>query len=52
LFISGLTMAVGGLVVFTIAQERISIWHKAHPPEPLPPLSGFDRLIGPPARAW
>jgi hypothetical protein len=41
LSIIGGAMAVGGFVVFTIGQSRITIHHKRHPKEPLPPLSGF-----------
>ncbi len=41
LSIIGGAMAVGGFVVFTIGQARITIHHKRHPKEPLPPLSGF-----------
>lgn len=37
----GTTMAVGGFVVYTIGQWRITAHHKTHPNEPLPPLSGF-----------
>lgn len=41
LFSIGGVMAAGGFIVYTIGQSRISIWHKAHPREPLPPLSGY-----------
>jgi hypothetical protein len=41
LFSIGGVMAAGGFVVYTIGQSRVSIWHKAHPKDPLPPLSGY-----------
>lgn len=41
LAIVGGALALGGFVVFTAAQTRISKFHKRHPREPLPPLSGF-----------
>jgi hypothetical protein len=41
LFSIGGIMAAGGFVVYSIGQSRISIWHKAHPKDPLPALSGF-----------
>ena len=37
----GGAMAVGGFIVYTIGQAKINIWHKQHPKDPLPPLSGF-----------
>jgi hypothetical protein len=37
----GGTMAVGGFVLYTIGQWKITVHHKTHPTEPLPPLSGF-----------
>ncbi|MDB4966719.1 MAG: hypothetical protein JWN44_2408 [Myxococcales bacterium] len=37
----GTTMAVTGFVIYTIGQARITSWHKQHPKDPLPPLSGF-----------
>lgn len=37
----GGTMAVGGFVLYTIGQWKITAHHKSHPSEPLPPLSGF-----------
>lgn len=41
LFGIGGIMAAGGFVIYTVGQARISIWHKAHPKDPLPPLSGY-----------
>jgi hypothetical protein len=41
LAITGGAMALGGFVLFTVGQARISSFHKRHPKEPLPPLSGF-----------
>jgi hypothetical protein len=37
----GGTMAVAGFIVYTVGQAKITIWHKEHPRDPLPPLSGF-----------
>lgn len=37
----GGAMAVGGFVIYTIGQWRITKWHKEHPKDPLPPLSGY-----------
>lgn len=37
----GGAMALGGFIVYTIGQAKITIWHKQHPKDPLPPLSGF-----------
>jgi hypothetical protein len=37
----GGAMAVGGFVLYTIGQWKITVHHKTHPQEPLPPLSGF-----------
>jgi len=37
----GGTIALGGFVLYTIGQWKITTHHKAHPSEPLPPLSGF-----------
>jgi hypothetical protein len=42
LFAIGGTMAVGGFIAFTIGQARMSVWHKAHPKDPLPSLSGLS----------
>jgi hypothetical protein len=41
LFIAGATEAAGGFVLYTVGQARLSIAHKAHPKDPLPPLSGY-----------
>jgi hypothetical protein len=41
LFAVGGAMAAGGFIVYTLGQARISIAHKAHPKDPLPPLSGY-----------
>jgi hypothetical protein len=37
----GGTIAVGGFVLYTMGQWKITTHHKTHPNEPLPPLSGF-----------
>jgi hypothetical protein len=37
----GGVMALSGFVVYTIGQSNIHKWHKLHPKDPLPPLSGF-----------
>jgi hypothetical protein len=34
-------MAAGGFALYTAGQWRLTAHHKAHPSEPLPPLSGF-----------
>jgi hypothetical protein len=34
-------LALGGFIVYTIGQAKITVWHKSHPRDPLPPLSGF-----------
>jgi hypothetical protein len=39
--IIGGAMAVGGFVLFTAGQWKISSYHKRHPKEPLPSLSGY-----------
>jgi hypothetical protein len=39
--IIGGVMAIGGFALFTSAQWKVSSYHKRHPKEPLPPLSGF-----------
>ena len=41
LAIIGGAMAIGGFVLFTTGQTKISMYHKKHPKEPLPALSGF-----------
>jgi hypothetical protein len=37
----GGALALGGFIVYTIGQARITVWHKEHPNDPLPPLSGL-----------
>jgi hypothetical protein len=39
--IIGGVMAVGGFCLFTAGQWKISSYHKRHPKEPLPSLSGY-----------
>jgi hypothetical protein len=39
--IIGSALTVGGFVLFTVGQYRVSSNHKRHPKEPLPSLSGF-----------
>lgn len=41
LAIIGGAMAIGGFIIFTTGQTKISMYHKRHPKEPLPALSGF-----------
>jgi hypothetical protein len=41
-FISvGGALTVGGFVVFGVGQMRIDVWHREHPRDQLPPLSGY-----------
>jgi hypothetical protein len=41
LTITGGAMALGGFALFAVGQSRISSFHKRHPKEPLPSLSGY-----------
>jgi hypothetical protein len=41
MLVIGGTMAVGGFVLFTVGQYRISSYHRRHAKEPLPSLSGY-----------
>ncbi len=41
LFGIGGTMAFTGFVLYTAGQARITMHHKEHPKDPLPPLSGY-----------
>ena len=34
-------MAAGGFVLYTMGQWRMTVHHKQHPKDPLPPLSGL-----------
>jgi hypothetical protein len=40
-FAIGGVLAAGGFIVYTLGQWRMTVHHKSHPKDPLPPLSGF-----------
>jgi hypothetical protein len=40
-FSVGAVMAAGGFVLYTMGQWRMTVHHKQHPKDPLPPLSGL-----------
>ena len=37
----GSVLTVGGFTLYAVGQTRINRWHKRHPRDELPPLSGF-----------
>jgi hypothetical protein len=45
LMIIGGAIAVGGFALFGVGQARIRSYHKHHPRDPLPPLSGYEQQI-------
>jgi hypothetical protein len=44
LLIIGGALGVAGFTCFGVGQARIRIYHKKHPREPLPPLSGYEQV--------
>ena len=41
----GGALAVAGFTCFGVGQARIGLYHKKHPRDPLPPLSGYDQVV-------